>query len=75
MINSRDSEKMHMTSIQTIANSLLEVVEVRTRDKRAHTCTSLILLWFVAFTVVRIRVFSFRDQCVQYLVVSIKMCP
>ena len=31
MINLRDSEKIQMTSIQTIANSLLEVVEVRSR--------------------------------------------
>ncbi|CAB3983050.1 neurofibromin isoform X4 [Paramuricea clavata] len=32
MINLRDSENIHMTSIQTIANSLLEVVEACMKD-------------------------------------------
>ena len=35
MINLRDSEKIHMTSIQTITNSLLEVVEVKI-DRNEH---------------------------------------
>ena len=51
MINSRDSEKMHMTSIQTIANSLLEVVEVSTANKPMYITHSssflLVTQWLV----------------------------
>ena len=41
MINLRDSEKIHMTSIQTITNSLLEVVEVKI-DRNEHFLSTLL---------------------------------